>query len=420
MTAQGAMPGAVILLAWGLLLLPTAARAELPEGHRADQSEACLVCHDLEEELALPVQHAPIEAGECAACHNPHVSRFDALLRERPATLCLECHDDLGEALAREVVHEPVADGRCSDCHEPHGGKHPGLLAKPGAELCGDCHSKLTEWTARPVQHPPFAEGSCDACHDPHAADHPALAAEAGGGMCVTCHPANADFQRVHGGYPVEQARCGQCHDPHASAREGLFRASLHAPFEGGDCTTCHVASTSSDPFALLEKEDRLCGECHEDQVELSRTSPFPHVSAGGGRCTDCHNPHSGDGDNLLKAELTALCTACHDPGGSSSGQDGRYVTHAGQDCTTCHAPHGGEQPLLLAEDSVELCGTCHTHEHGIRHPLGEETRDPRSGNPMTCLSCHGVHDAPYKMYLLGSEERDLCLGCHKEIGGRR
>jgi predicted CXXCH cytochrome family protein len=68
--------------------------------------------------------------------------------------------------------------------------------------------------------------------------------------------------------------------------------------------------------------------------------------------------------------------------------------------------------------DSVELCGECHTHEHGIRHPLGEETRDPRSGAPMTCLSCHGLHDSAYKMYLHASEERDLCIGCHKEIGG--
>ena len=38
----------------------------------------------------------------------------------------------------------------------------------------------------------------------------------------------------------------------------------------------------------------------------------------------------------------------------------------------------------------------------------------------MTCRSCHGVHDAPYPKYLVRSGERDLCLSCHKEIGGQR
>ena len=74
---------------------------------------------------------------------------------------------------------------------------------------------------------------------------------------------------------------------------------------------------------------------------------------------------------------------------------------------------------MLLVTDSVELCGGCHTHEHGVRHPLGEDIRDPRSGGPMTCLSCHSIHSSEYKMYLHASEEGDLCVGCHKEFGGQ-
>jgi predicted CXXCH cytochrome family protein len=153
--------------------------------------------------------------------------------------------------------------------------------------------------------------------------------------------------------------------------------------------------------------------------VEQSRAAPFPHVSAGGGDCTTCHNPHTGDGPALLKDDAQQLCLDCHDPGGSASGQAGRYATHAGDlPCATCHVPHGAERPVLLKDDSVEICAECHSHEHGIRHPLGEEIRDPRTGSPMTCLSCHGIHDAPYKSYLHASDERDLCIGCHKDIGG--
>jgi len=417
MSAERTAAVAAMLLAGGMLAPVALIRAELPVELQVDQKEVCLVCHDLAEALASRVQHAPVEEGDCAACHNPHVSRFDALLRERPASLCISCHEDLGQALARPVVHQPVAEGRCIECHQPHGGDRAGLLVRSSKELCRDCHGELTEWETRPVQHVPFTQGRCAACHDPHAADHPALAAEAGGGMCASCHPVTAAFTQRHSGYPVERAQCQQCHDPHASSRPGLFRTELHAPFEDGDCTICHVASNASEPFALVADQAELCGACHEDQVEASRTAPFPHVSAGGGRCTECHNPHSGDGESLLRGELQSVCLSCHDPGGAKSGQSGRFVTHEESDCVVCHAPHGASQPVLFNQPSVDVCGECHTHEHGIRHPLGEETKDPRSGNPMTCRSCHGIHDAAYKSYLHASEERDLCLGCHKDIG---
>jgi len=418
---SGSTMRATILLLAACALLPAPAPAALPPGQEVDQKEVCLTCHDLEEALAAKVKHAPMETGECSACHNPHVSRFDALLRERPASLCVECHAEIETAMQRSVVHQPVADGRCVDCHTPHGGDEIGLLTMPAGQLCRDCHGVVASWDERPVKHPPFAQGDCAACHDPHAADHPGLASGPGGAACASCHEVTAEFKQRHRGYPVETASCQQCHDPHASKREGLFRTHLHAPFEEGDCTTCHAGAGSAAPFALVEAEAGLCAACHEDQVEQSRDAPFPHVSAGGGNCSDCHNPHSGDDSNLLKADLHSLCLDCHDPGGAKSGQAGRFASHAGElPCVSCHVPHGGDDPLMLVDGPVETCARCHTHEHGIRHPLGEDTRDPRSGNPMTCLSCHGMHDAPYEMYLHASDERELCLGCHKDIGGGR
>jgi len=410
-----------LAIAGGLLGLTTVSRAALPPDRKVDQKEVCLVCHDLEAALAAPVKHAPVQTGDCTSCHNPHVSRFEGLLRERPAALCVECHADVKQALSRPVVHEPVAEGRCVDCHEPHGSSHAGLLVRSSVDLCRGCHQEVSRWESRPVKHPPFAQGDCSTCHDPHAADNPGLAAKPGGGICSPCHPVTDLFRQRHRGYPVERAECDQCHDPHASGRKGLFRARLHPPFEEGDCTTCHASAGASDPFALVAGEDELCGTCHEDQVEESRAAAFPHVSAGGSRCTDCHNPHTGDGESLLRDEEQSLCLGCHDPGGAKSGQSGRYLTH-GDDlpCTTCHEAHGGAELLLLRGGPVEVCAECHTHEHGIRHPLGEGTRDPRSGNPMSCLSCHGIHDAPYPMYLHRSDERELCLGCHKDIGGGR
>ncbi len=160
-----------------------------------------------------------------------------------------------------------------------------------------------------------------------------------------------------------------------------------------------------------------LCADCHGDVVEASRKTAFPHVAGGG--CAACHNPHTGDGRALLRKPPQALCTTCHDPGGSKSGEKGRHPTHGGFECTKCHAGHGGERPLFLVSDSIELCGSCHKHEHGVSHPLGEKSRDPRTGDPMTCRSCHGIHRADGEMYLFEADQRTLCLGCHKDLRGR-
>jgi predicted CXXCH cytochrome family protein len=182
----------------------------------------------------------------------------------------------------------------------------------------------------------------------------------------------------------------------------------------------CHEPPGSGVPFQLSMPLDQLCETCHEDQVTGSREAPFRHVPAGGGDCITCHNPHTANGSGLLKQPVQALCLSCHDPGGSRSGEEGRFVSHGdGLDCTTCHAPHGSEQPILLVTDAIDLCGTCHAHQHSVTHPMGEDSRDPRSGQPITCRSCHGLHDAPYPKFLHRDGDRELCIGCHKEkVGG--
>ncbi|MFP3938842.1 MAG: cytochrome c3 family protein [Thermoanaerobaculia bacterium] len=439
---EGRIPGAswrgvpavaALFLAAGVLATLAAAGAAPPAGpeasrepaaqavHGIDQAEVCAACHDLDDALAAPVPHAPVREGDCTACHDPHVSRFESLLRDRPAPLCAECHGDVAEELARPVVHAPAAEGRCAECHEPHGGEHAGLLVADGSDLCVRCHEEVASWRERPVRHVPFALGDCAECHEPHGGAAEGLLAETGGGACTSCHESGAELRARHQGYPVERAACQQCHDPHASARPGLLRRALHEPFESGDCSTCHPGPGAPEPFATLEAPDLLCAACHDEQAEAVREAPFPHVAAGGGGCVACHNPHTGDGAALLQADEASVCLSCHDPGGAASGQPGRFATHGGGlACTDCHDPHGGGRPHLLAAEPVELCAQCHTHEHGVSHPLGEEVRDPRNGDPMTCGSCHGVHDAPYELYLHRSNDHELCTSCHRDFAGDR
>lgn len=403
-------------LAAALLAIPS--RAAEPSG--PGREDSCVECHaDVEADLDSRVKHPPAAEGNCVACHNPHVSRFPGLLRDRPGPLCFTCHADVGKEVGRKNVHVPAAEGKCSACHRPHGGALPALLRDSRESLCRSCHPKVGEWAARPVRHAPFAQGECGSCHAAHGSDHAGITRAGRGDLCSRCHPANDLFRRAHRGYPVERADCTQCHDPHASQREGLFRERLHEPYAAGDCTACHPLPGSSEPFRPKSGLAALCGSCHEDVVLESARLPVPHVSSGGAGCTACHNPHTG-GDSLLAGPVQELCLTCHDPGGVRAEAAGRYPTHADLDCTTCHAPHGGERPLLLQAGTVELCSGCHEAQHTVTHPLGEGAPDPRNRAPMECSSCHGIHAAPFEKYLVLSGERDLCLSCHREILGKR
>lgn len=410
----GALALGLLLTASALWPSPASATSEIS----VDQGEVCLACHDgILAEGGFAVEHPPAAEGDCSSCHNPHAARDAGLLLERPAILCVRCHGEIVGELARPVLHEPVAEGRCTDCHQPHGGSHAGLLTAPGADLCETCHEVITDWKQLPNLHSPFRRGRCGDCHEPHGSEHPRLATKAGGAICSKCHPVSAKFRSVHGGYPVEQADCRQCHDPHASKQDGLLQPVVHAPFEEGDCRTCHVSSGEPAPFELSQTQDQLCGDCHSEAVEENRSAAFPHVAGGGSNCSACHNAHAGQGQGLLQIETNELCLSCHDPGGAASLLEGRFQTHADLECVACHTPHGGDRPLLFAESPIELCSTCHSHQHAITHPLGEGVLDPRNGQPMDCLSCHGLHESAHEKYLYRDGRRDLCVGCHKSKG---
>jgi predicted CXXCH cytochrome family protein len=50
---------------------------------------------------------------------------------------------------------------------------------------------------------------------------------------------------------------------------------------------------------------------------------------------------------------------------------------------------------------------------HG--HPLGADRLDPRTGEPITCVTCHDPHGTEFPMQLRGDQKRGLCLECHGE-----
>jgi predicted CXXCH cytochrome family protein len=126
-------------------------------------------------------------------------------------------------------------------CHSPHKSKLPKLLLAPSPDLCLSCHKPVQEQLASGTVHPPAAR-DCLRCHQPHQASEPALLTSAQGLLCAGCHdPKVPAFSKAHLGIDPGVMNCVSCHSPHGSKDPKLFKANVHAPFEGRSCEECHV-----------------------------------------------------------------------------------------------------------------------------------------------------------------------------------
>ncbi len=66
---------------------------------------------------------------------------------------------------------------------------------------------------------------------------------------------------------------------------------STHAPFESGECGTCHEREDAKNPGGLLKPVNALCYSCH-DEFKQKGGAPKAHPVAKT-TCTTCHSPHN-------------------------------------------------------------------------------------------------------------------------------
>lgn len=161
------------------------------------QKEACYACHTdfgAPEEGKQKFLHAPVAAGECTGCHDPHFSSRPKLQKLEKG--CLECHDAPPEG---GVVHYPVKNRECVACHNPHVGPAPKQLVRPGNALCLGCHAnphaqhRLAAVKGKMTQVPDDfprekEELSCLGCHKAHQSEERRLFRLPQGKLCQMCH----------------------------------------------------------------------------------------------------------------------------------------------------------------------------------------------------------------------------------------
>lgn len=241
------------------------ARTSSPAEHppvRAADGAACTSCHD--DVTARGVLHGPVAAGRCSTCHvvDSVGGRRRVMLKNRAssrdtAALCITCHEDIGERLKQPYRHAPVAAGNCTACHDPHGSPFRFQLPAESTRACTICHEEIAQALADKHAHEPAAT-SCQICHDPHAASRPAQMRAPANTVCLACH---VDA-------PVDAALIGDgmLFGRHPSEDVGRLvatgpRIALDAALGSGHPTIAHPVDGRPDPS---QKGRTLgCASCH-------------------------------------------------------------------------------------------------------------------------------------------------------------
>lgn len=378
-----------------------------PNAMASASATACLDCHDKEG----PGHQHELDM-DCLKCHQPHASRYGYLLSNRPR-LCRGCHEDIlqaGDGTQKVILHQPIVGGDCLECHQMHEPGGDKFLAKGQLELCSDCHESIQKRATHATQHRPFQKGQCSRCHETHASTYKHLLVDNQDKLCRKCHKLDgAKMIAAHKKIPLVGEACTSCHDPHSTKRanSSLVYDNLHPPYEDGDCDVCH--SDDGTPARLAS----VCADCHDSDNDFATAHNGGRSAEKSGSidvCLDCHSPHAGYTSLLVRDNQRDTCLQCH-----AREEFTRPVVHAALDegCASCHDVHMNNTAVLKGTGVDAVCYTCHDDQKDHAHPVGQEYKDPRTGEPMTCVSCHSPHSSDYDHLTWFDHKRDLCVQCH-------
>ena len=269
-------------------------------GQLSAEEIACQSCHP--DKVEGRYRHEPSNPGGCPSCHVPTAGKShprDKMafkLAKQGAELCYGCHENLA---SKRYVHAPVAAGECLSCHEPHGSGNEHLVKASGAQLCLMCHENNFD---KKHVHGPVAGGNCLSCHDPHQSDNRYQLKKYGSDLCFLCH---ANFligaESIHG--PIMDGECTACHQPHASDNRKLlvkpFPEEFYLPYTDGAyalCFKCHSNQLVLDQRTLSSTAFRN-GDKNLHYVHVNRPDH-------GRSCKVCHDPHASRQQKLIKQKV--------------------------------------------------------------------------------------------------------------------
>jgi hypothetical protein len=275
---------------------------------------------------------------------------------------------------------------------------------------------------------------------------------------CADCHE-GLTFPHPEDRAPVN---CGRCH----STQGRQHRASLHGQAAArGDpdaptCADCHEEHDvlpSSDPRSptAVMNVPVLCGECHHEGTEVSRTHDMSQdrilenysLSIHGrglyeqgltvtAVCTSCHTshfilPHTDPRSSIHVDNVASTCTQCHGRIEEVHLQviEGRLweeEPHKIPACVDCHSPHKIRQVFYEAGVANQDCLRCHADSSvvaergGLQHVsmyVDEQAFNEAAHSGTSCAQCHTEVTAIFAERPCETVESPVdCSICHAEI----
>ncbi len=388
----------------------------------------------------------------CRECHQINSAARLSLAGER-GEICGWCHRDLVRGpggKAAGSVHAPVNEGKCLRCHTPHLSVKRGLPADV-PPTCADCHAPVYKALATDrYVHGPLNLGDCRLCHTVHSSPEPALLVRSAKALCLECHsdavPPAESPAALQPHTMIPQGECSRCHFAHSSSNPWRLRQppgrlcqgchidktrSFHEKqgFSIYICSKCHTLHRPTQPHLVKDASRSLCQTCHP----FGEQEGFTHSFVREGRCFLCHTFHEAS----LRGDVATTCLECH-RGNPALQAAPRRVPSDRSRCTGCHLPHQSRKPKLL--QTVEHtpfakreCDLCHRERSG---KIGALTRllcldchvklDPGALRPpptnihppfqdKDCSHCHRSHSSEAAK-LLVQNEKQLCLECHRKL----
>lgn len=166
------------------------------------QADVCFTCHKSERAQIHKVSTHPLSEGKmtCSDCHNLHGSTGPKLVKKNTLNeTCYTCHAEKRGPFLFE--HRPVVED-CAACHMPHGSNLNALLKSRSPFMCQECHDGTHASATQIGRNAAGFQGGLAKKNPTGANQYPS--ANLVGAGCLNCHrqihgsnsPAGGYFQR--------------------------------------------------------------------------------------------------------------------------------------------------------------------------------------------------------------------------------
>ncbi|MBW2541748.1 MAG: hypothetical protein JRF15_06625 [Deltaproteobacteria bacterium] len=333
--------------------------------YQAFTRDDCMGCHDDEElegdsergqTLNLYVDETILDASVhedllCTDCHRG-AKDFEDFPHDdgNPLELnCGGCHDDVLEEYNTSIHGVWHAKGdkeaaTCKDCHGNHtilpsSDRNSSTNAFNLHKTCAKCHESEIVLDTRPISYDKAVPDFIDSIHGKALLVDGLVVAPS----CNDCHGVHDIKSNENPDSRVSREEvpdtCGKCH----VLVEDVFNASVHGQMltdhdtSAPICTTCHKSHVSDPPYSqeFRLQADRMCGQCHEEQLAGYRDTFHGKAIALGrpdvAACYDCHGHHDitrkeDPASHIGDERRVETCRQCHPKANENFSN---YIVHA-------------------------------------------------------------------------------------------